>query len=196
MGTSRPRYHWAVAVYDRVYRFWHGLDRPCSEVPPLLRVEVRRNPRSLRLGDGTLIRRGDRIGVLHLDNEHIGALHINGPTPWAVGLEFKRLMLDSLGTLAALTEDGGRLHGVRAFVATTIFHHALRRFGVEVEPDALTWPGLTAAYQRRLLASLHPDGGFRLEGLAALRAERLWISTARLVALHGAGTRRAGLGSP
>jgi hypothetical protein len=47
-------------------------------------------------------------------------------------------------------------------------------------------PYLTAAYQRALLAVLHPAGARRLRRLANTRAERLWLSRGRLLALYGA----------
>ena len=71
MGTHRRRYYRAVAVYDRVFRVWHALDRPAAVVPPALCVESRRSYRTIRLSDGTVIRAGDRVGALHLDNERI-----------------------------------------------------------------------------------------------------------------------------
>jgi len=38
-------------------------------------VEVRRSHRTLRLADGTIISHGDRIGVLHLNNDRVVDLH-------------------------------------------------------------------------------------------------------------------------
>ena len=92
---------WLVAPYDRVYRFLHNLDSAASEVGPVVRVKVRRSHRTLHLADGTIIRRGDRIGVLHLNNDRVVALHAAGLPSIAVGLEFRRQLLASLDALAA-----------------------------------------------------------------------------------------------
>ena len=190
MGTHRRWYYQAVAVYDRVFRVWHALDRPAAVVPPALRVESRRAYRTIRLSDGTVIRAGDRVGALHLDNERVAALHQSGRSPLAIGLEFRRLLLTSLETLAAATAPGGWLAGVAAFVVVTIFHRGLPRLGFETDPNGLAWPRLTASYQRALVASLHPKGVLRLPRLASIRAERLWISRDRLLALYREGRPR------
>ena len=174
-----------------MYRVWHGLDRPAAEVPPAFRVEIRRSWRTVRLGGVALVRPGERIGVLHLDNVRVATLHEHGLSPMAVGLEFRRLLIESLNTLADSARPGQRLAEVCAFTAVTSVHHRLlQRLGSQVEPHGLVWPRLTAGYQRALLASLHPDGVFRRHGVASTRAARLWISRDRLLALYGAAIQR------
>lgn len=194
-GTRRAVYRWAVVVYDRFYRLAHGLDRSPTEVGGALRIEVRRSLRARRLTDGTVVGRGDRIGILHLNNDRIRALHGNGLSPAAVGLECRRQVLESLHTLAVLATPSGRLADVRAFVATTIFWRGLARLGFEVEPDGLVWPRLVAAYQRALLASLRPAGPLRLRRLAYQRAHRLWISREALLTRYGTPPSGAGEGA-
>lgn len=174
-----------MLVCDRLYRLLHGLDTPTSEVGPALRVEVGRSWWTRTLPDGTRVRRGDPIGVLHLNNDRIAGLHGDGLPSIAVGLEFRRQLLASLRTLAALARPGGPLADVPAFVATTIFHQGLARLGFVPEPDGLVFPSLVAAYQRALLASLHPAGGDRLRRPAYRRARRLWMSREALLARFG-----------
>jgi hypothetical protein len=175
-----------------VYRYWCGLDTPRASVPPVLLVQVRRSDRSLTLADRSTVRRGDRIGTLHLDNERVMALHTGRPTPMALGLEFRRQVLASLHALALLCRPGSRLAQIQAFTAVTIFHRGLARVGFQVEPNGLAWPRPVGAYQRALLASLHPSGRPRLVHLGSGRAERLWISRERLLALYLSPARRAG----
>jgi hypothetical protein len=184
VGTVQRWRRGAIGAYDQLYRLWHRLDAPRAVVPPLLRVETRRAFRTVRVGDGTLVRPGDRVGMIHLDNDAIAALHARRLRPHELGLEFRDGMFASLRTLAALAA-GGRFADVRAFAAVTILHRGLRRVGFELEPGALRAPWLTAGYQRFLLAALHPDASARLQRLAGARAERLWISRERLIALHG-----------
>jgi hypothetical protein len=177
---------WLVAPYDRVYRFLHNLDSAASEVGPAVRVEVRRSHRTLRLADRTTIRRGDRIGVLHLNNGRVVALHAAGLPPIAVGLEFRRQLRASLHALARRACSEGGLSDVRAFEATTIlFHQGLRRLGFEPDPVGLAWPGFVTRYQRALLASLRPAGPVRLGGTTYRRAQRLWISREKLLTHYG-----------
>jgi hypothetical protein len=129
--------HRAIAICDRVYRYWCGLDTPRATVPPLLLVQVHRSHRSVTLADRSEVRRGDRVGTLHLNNERVAALHADGLTPTALGLEFRRQFLASLHTLAVLCDPGSRLGEVQAFTAVTIFHHGLARSGFEIEPNGV-----------------------------------------------------------
>jgi hypothetical protein len=186
-----PRYRWAIALYDRLYRSLHRLDTPAARVGPAFCVEVRRARGDRRLADGVVVTRGDRIGVLHLNNDRIVTLHVNGASPVAVGLEFRRQLVASLSELAVLAAPGGRLHDVRAFAATTIFHRGLVRLGFRPDPDDLAWPRLVGAYQRALLASLHPRGPVRVQGAAYQCARRLWLSREVLLVRYGRGARPA-----
>lgn len=184
--SGSPRYRWAVMLYDRAYRLAWGLDRPLAQVGPALCLKVERTRRQVTLRDGTRIRRGEPIGVLHLNNARIAALHVNGLPPRAVGLEFRRWFVASLRELATLAEAPGPYAEVRAFTAITIFHRGLSRFGFEVEHGGLSVPALVGAYQRVLLACLHPAGTLRLRGPAYRVSRRLWLTREALLARYSA----------
>jgi hypothetical protein len=192
----RPRYYWLIALYDRAYRLCHRLDTPRSEIGAALRLELRRVRRARRLSDGTLIARGDRIGVLHMNNDRVRALHVEGMSPIAVGLEFRRELIASLRALAVVAGPGGWAGHAKAFEATTIFHHGLPRLGFERGTLPPLAAYVTGAYQRSLLGTLHPAGADRLLRLANTRAQRLWLSRARLLALYGAPERAAFMRGP
>ncbi|MBI4011251.1 MAG: hypothetical protein HY359_02995 [Candidatus Rokubacteria bacterium] len=183
----RPAYAWTVVAYDRLYRFVHHLDTPASEVGPVLRLEVGRSLRRRRLPDGTLLRRGERIGLLHLNNARLALLRAREPSLLSAGLALRRDFFASIRALAALARDGGPLGGIPAFAATTIHHTQLRRLGFEPEPDGAVWPRLVALYQRALLSSLHP--GARLNRPAYRQARRLWLSRQALVTRFGGDAR-------
>jgi hypothetical protein len=185
--SRRLRYEWAVIGYDRLYRFLHRLDRPASAIGLAGRLEVRRSSRMIQLPGGMAIRRGDLIGVLHLNNDFVVALHHHGLPALAVGLQFRRHLATSLWELARLACAGGRLNDVKAFSATTIFfHQGLKRLGFEAETGAPGFSRLVAAYQSALLAALHPAGPARLRGSTCRRALRLWISRETLLTRYGA----------
>jgi peptidoglycan-N-acetylglucosamine deacetylase len=182
---SRPRFHGVIAVYDRVYRFLHALDTPASEIGPALRLEVRRARTPIRLPDGAEVRRGDRIGVLHLNNERVTRLQAVGLPPIAVGLLFRREVIASLRALARLAREGGPLGDVPAFAATTILHTGLERLGFEADGDHVLGPRLIGFYQRALLASLHSRRPLGLQAARFHRAERRWLSRRRLLERYG-----------
>lgn len=193
MTPSAPffqMYRFGIAAYDWVYRITHWLTAPESEVGPVLRVEIRRSRRTFRLRDGTLIRPGDRIGYLHVNNDRVVALGADGLSPIAVGLEFRKRLLVSFCALAAMCRPGGRLADVKAFQGTTIFHEGLSRLGFEVERRGLRWPRLVGSYQRALLATMHPRRPVGLHGASYQHAQRVWISREALIARYGAAEVR------
>src|SRR5690348_15190598 len=74
MLTMEIRSPWpsrGMWIYDRAYLRWHGLDRPEAELDPVLRIEVRTNRAPVTLPCGTIIRRGERVGLLHFNNDRI-----------------------------------------------------------------------------------------------------------------------------
>ena len=161
---------WLVAPYDRVYRFLHNLDSSASEVGPAVRVEVRRSHRTLHLADGTTIRLGDPVGVLHLNNDFVVALHADGLLPVEVGPAFRRQLLGSLHELAGLAGPGGRLTDVKAFFATTtFFQEGFKQLGFEAEDKAPSW--------------------LRLRPSIPQRTRRLWVSRKTLLVRYGAAAR-------
>jgi len=173
--------HWPIAAYDRLFRWLNGLDRPGSHVGPVLRLKVRPSRRDVRLMDGTVVHRGDPIGVIHLNNERVVSLHANRLRGQTTGLEFRRQFLASLRELATLS-DLGPLARVRAFTATTILHHALGRLGFEPARGGSRESALIGAYQRALLASLRPAGRARLDASIRRHARQLWVSREALLA--------------
>jgi hypothetical protein len=189
-------YRWPIALYDRLYRLCHGLDRPGSQVGPAIRLELRRRRRPLELADGTRLAPGDRIGVIHLNNEQVAALHADAGSIRMVGLRFRRLFIASLRELARRAEPGGPLADVRAFAATTIFHRGLGRLGFESALAGNRASALGVLYQRALLTCLHPAGPARLGAATYEQARCLWISREQLIqgfagAPSGAGPSRS-----
>lgn len=105
--NPRLRYRWAVVVCDRLYRFLHRLETPASVVGSAACVAVRCSYRTVQLRRGIAIRRGDGIGVLHLNNDFVVTLHAGGPTP-------VRLAWNSGGNLSPRSTNS---RGSRALVA-------------------------------------------------------------------------------
>jgi len=174
--TRSSLFRWPVQLYDRSYRPLHKQDRPVAQVRRALCPEVRRAYREHALPDGTVIRRGDRVGILHLNNARIATVHVNGLSLQAVGFEVRCWLLGSLDELARLATSSGPLATVRAFSATTIFSAALTRLGFQIETNGLFFSRLVGAYQRHLMASLHPRGTLRFNIETHRGARRVWLT--------------------
>jgi len=182
LRPSRKCRHWPISAWDRIFRAIRGLDLPVARVRPLFRIEVRRRRRRTRLRDGTVLRRGERIGIIHLDNAAVVRLHRSERPDAATGLEFRRLVLASLRELARQAGPGGALGGVGAVAALTIHHRALERLGFEREASA-AGSTVVAAYQRALVAWLFP--GARRTRAHRRHALRVWMPRERLLARYG-----------
>ncbi len=184
MASGTGLYRRVVIAYDWGYRLVHRLDRPAACIGPVLRVERCRLRGALQLADGTQLRPGIPIGVLHLDNKRVLALHTSGLRPGAIGFEFRRLFLISLQTLAAGAAEGGPLAPLGAYAATTLFHRRLPALGFTSADggDRSVWRHLVTRYERALLSSLHPAGTARLGRGTRTEARQLWISRAMLLA--------------
>lgn len=177
---------------DLAYRWLHGLTDPAAAVGPALRVEVApyRGP-ALALADGTEVQRGDRIGVIHLNNEQIARLHGDGSDTPIAGLKSRRLFVASLRELARQVVETQRYTGVKAFMAETIYYKQTYQVGFEILPiPSLTWSRIVAAYERTLLASYHPLGRRRrTRRLRVRQARAIWISRDELLRRYARESR-------
>ncbi len=197
MRGRRPPFLWAVRLYDRLCRRILGLDRPSSRVGPVLCLEIQRSRRSRTLPDGTTVRRGDRIAVLHLNNARLAEIHAETAAPKPAALAFRRAMLDSLAELARLARPSCPLSDIRAYRVTTILASGLPNLGFTAERLGVAFPRWTAACQRYLFAALNPGAPPRFGGRTYRRAVRFWLSREALLRRHGpAAARRSAMGLP
>jgi hypothetical protein len=130
-----------------------------------------------RLADGTLVRRGDRILHLHLDNRYLAAVSTTGKVnPWTL-VELARLDLDYLAAEVA----SGRLGDVRAIRGVTMLSEATRRVGFEVRPlPHILRAALIRHVLALVLASHHRTGAKDLDRGVPWPGE-VWMSTQVLV---------------
>jgi peptidoglycan-N-acetylglucosamine deacetylase len=140
--------------------------------------------RTTRLADGTLVRRGDRILHLHLDNRYLAANSTPGElNPWSL-LELARRDLDDLAAQVA----SGRLGDVRAIRGVTVLAEATRRVGFEVRPlpQNVRW-ALIRRVLTMVLASYHPAGAKELDRGVPWPGEA-WMSSRTLLRRLRPGT--------
>ena len=178
--VRRPVCRGLVRRSERLLRWWRGLTDPAAQVGPVLAVVVRRNRRALRLPDGTVARRGERIGMVHLNNSRIEALHENGATPVQVGVRLYRQVVASFRELIRLGEPSQRFEAVRVFCVTTVFHGPPRRAGFDRAQADTPGSRLATLSFQAVLAALHPHGLSPRQRTADRRVEQVWISRERL----------------
>lgn len=109
----------------------------------------------LVLRDGALVRPGDRILELHLDNRALLQLATSRQWPPWIAL---RQFAEDLDALARRVRDG-EFEGVAGIRALTLLTVPARRLGFEVRPLPCTWgPRLLHFYLVGLVAIYHPYG--------------------------------------
>ncbi len=173
--------------YDVAYRWLFGLTDSAAEVGPALRVQVvRYRGHAVALADGTEVRPGDTVGILHLHNERVAWFHGDGSDTPTAGLKFRRAFVASLRELARRIVESERYVDVKAFMAETIFHQGTQRAGFEILPlGSSAWGRLVAAYERALLARYHPRGRRMASRTRFSEARAIWISPNELLRRYG-----------
>lgn len=194
---SRP---WTAPVFSRPRRLalllwaaWEwlfarafGLRDIAGDSHQVVRIGFHRWPGGeVRLRGGWVVRRGDWVGELHLNNRRFARLwEESGANP---SVQISRLMGElrlALGLLAAQAEAGQLPVPAVAFYGKTLLHRGAGRLGFEVHelPPAPAHRWL-ARYERWLLRLYHPDGARRARVQEPLRI--LWMATPELVRRFG-----------
>lgn len=131
-----------VTATDRLLRRYYGIRPFLNDPHCLLRIARAAAARQVALRDGTLVRPGDPIAVLHLWNEHIPRFAPTGPDmAWAI--TFRDNMTFSLHALAHYLQENGAWRDVQAVHGCVGFgnrwrrrqmNRAAARFGFELLP--------------------------------------------------------------
>ncbi len=139
----------------RVWLWWEWLTTGWWRLRPVRRgglllysVQRWRGP-SVPLADGTVVRPGDRVLELHLDNTGFARWGIDAPWPY-----LRVLREDLVAVRALLVRDAlAAAHGV------TVYAAGARRLGLEVRPLPRTpWWRLVRFFLWGLRAIYHPRG--------------------------------------
>lgn len=180
-----------VAVAPRLLEPILGLveriDRAIRRIQPIrpgsvLGIERHRyRGAPITLRDGTTIRRGDRVDEIHFDNRRVRQMAVSG---WQ--LDGLRECRDELRLLATRIGTDPAFDAPRAYHGTTLLAVLARRIGFEMRPHRGRWSWLETWYARTILVRWSREGRGRvLHGHGRLQLGEVWISTRRLVALHG-----------
>jgi hypothetical protein len=170
----------------------------------MLRVGVARAEADMAFSDGTLLRAGEPVGVLHLWNEHIATIPTAGPDlRWA--MELRDSMAFSLRQLAEAAKSDPRLSQTKAFGGTAVFvsRHGTAQVARLAARYGFDWirtgPPRTPArrvhdfFENFLVLGL--QWAFNPAGLRGKRfirpREPFWITRATLLAKYGPEPRPA-----
>lgn len=181
MGALRPLW----LLYDRIYGWVHGLEDLATEEGTYLRIQrARYRGRPVRLPDGTVLRRGHRVLLLHLNSPALGLLGETLASPLHTGIAFRRIFRHCLEALAGRLAADPTLADVQAVGAFTTFWQGSERFGFAVSPlRPGWWARVVGWYQRSLTrqyARARTTWPPRRWANGPTEARTIWISAAAL----------------
>lgn len=175
-------------LLDPILRLWEQADRRRRHIRPIRRhgvlgVEFSRYRGPLiALADGTSVRAGDSVGLLHLENKR--APELAGPAWQTRGFYEARLDLQALAAWSVRQSTDGR---PVAYMGATLVAPLARRIGFEVRARPRTWRSrLDDWFMRWLMARWSPSGRGRLHrGHGLLRSREAWLSDRSLHRFYG-----------
>jgi len=131
--------------------------------PTLFRLARRRyRGGTLTLSDGVVLRTGDPVAELHLNNDLLQEITRRGRTPERIALLVLKELRRSLPALAAYINSAPRYREIKALIGLTLLHRNTQRLGFDHFDPPPVMRILSRWYQSRLLILLHPDGRRRL----------------------------------
>jgi len=185
-----------VVAIDRRQRRRLGIWEFSDDPQCILRLGLAVGRTGVELADGTVVRPGEHVGVVHLWNERMPQMDPTGPDlAWAKA--FNRRLVHSFRLLARYVATASALEHIHAFGGELCLAYSpgvirlLRRLGVEVfDPVPLHGPiERTVDLGMRLWAWLlrrafNPESARHLR-LSDLQRRPAWFSRRTLIALHG-----------
>jgi hypothetical protein len=192
-AVARPQRRAArnlIRGIDFLWRRTQGVEKFTYEEGCILCVAFGRSGADQKLSDGMVIRRGERVGKLHLWNGHIPVMGSSGPDlTWGL-ISYSRFVR-FLGALSIFADGDERFDEIRAFRGEMAFARAdaekraqriARAFGfdfVRVPYSASRWGRFVEIwkniYSWLLIWTFNP-ASLRGKGLLQLRRYQLWIS--------------------
>jgi len=164
----------------------------------ILRIALTTYKKDFQLSDGTKVQAGDKICELHLWNEHIPPMPLEGPDlRW--GVRFYRLAVKSLRSLAAYIaaeerQDIVALGGQMAFLEkenSPVLASVAAQLGFDVlnlTAQAGRWGRFTHFWENifswALMWTFNP-GSLRGKRFLRLQRYRLWMSRRTLLERYG-----------
>ncbi len=184
-----------VIAIDRRMRRRLGIWEFSDDPDCILRVGVVRSRWNLPVSDGTVIQKGERIGMIHAWNERIPPIPPGGADlGWA--RELRRRLIRSLQLLAQATRQDPRLQSIRGFGGPVVLHFSpailrlLERLGIETcELPPLTFRDRIEAWFNRiwtwLMRRAFNPVSVEDRGLEKLSRRFYWISREKLLQMYG-----------
>ncbi|MCR4405372.1 MAG: hypothetical protein NUW24_00390 [Anaerolineae bacterium] len=186
-----------VRRFDGLLRRAFGVTEFCDDPQCLLRVQLARCPRHVRLSDGAQLLPGEPVLMLHLWNEHVPPMGSTGPDlPWAI--KAYRQLIPSLHRVATLVATDPRWAGIRAVGGISVLilldsasssARLMERLGFDVMPHPSGPLGRFGEFWENLytwaLMWAFNAPSLRRKHLSRLQRSEIWMSRQRLLERYG-----------
>ena len=185
-----------VRRFDGLLRRAEGVFEFCDQADCILRLQERGAAHALSLPDGSLVRKGDPVLFLHLWNERIPPIPVDGPDLiWAA--RFRHLLIGSYRLTARWLVAQPDLGQVRAVGGVTVLLYGgetqgalrlIQRLGFQVMPYrnplgrfGELWENL---YTWAIMWTFNTVS-LRHRRLLRIRRTEVWMSTAEFMRRYG-----------
>ncbi len=178
----RPKF-WQF--YEWFYERLFSIERVGPHGESFLRVGRThyRGP-ELKLAGGVVLRTGQIVGEIHLDNEAVAAFRSKFSTSVEFYGEFFLRFRQSMRFLAEKAERDPRFQQVAAFRGTTLLHRGLERLGFETFPLERKLNERWQARVQYFFLRHYSEEEWRKKRERGELPRRIWISHPRLMELY------------
>ncbi|QAV21629.1 hypothetical protein PC41400_04675 [Paenibacillus chitinolyticus] len=193
-----PGKHRGLAL--RAWMLWERLFHRLYRIQPgdsehrFLHYRIRAyHGQELVLEDGEIIRPGDKVAELHLDNEWLRQAGSQNSSMMKLAVQMIRAMDKSMPRLAHRLLTDPTLADLKGVYGISMIHRGTKQFGFTVLPlHNRLWRWSSTLYLRVLLGMLHPGGFGRLqENTARLNPRIIAMSTSQMKKRYAPGLSAA-----
>jgi hypothetical protein len=156
--------------------------RPIGGGGHIIRLRLMRHRgRALTFEDGTVLRPGDLVGELHVDNRRAAQLHGAG----RAGIRYRREVFRALSALARDLRIRPDYAAIQVVGGPSLFWEEATLAGFEQRPLSAFTRLWLVRWERFLLARYHPAGRRRLEEGHRTEIRQVWMTRRTLLARYG-----------
>ncbi|MFE6794701.1 polysaccharide deacetylase family protein [Paenibacillus chitinolyticus] len=193
-----PEKHRGLAL--RAWMLWERLFHRLYRIQPgdsehrFLHYRIRAyHGQELILDDGEIIRPGDKVAELHLDNEWLRQAGSQSSSMMKLAVQMIRAMDKSMPRLAHRLLTDPALADLKGVYGISMIHRGTKQFGFTVLPlHNRLWRWSSTLYLRFLLGMLHPGGFGRLqENTARLNPRIIAMSASQMKKRYAPGLSAA-----
>jgi peptidoglycan-N-acetylglucosamine deacetylase len=168
---------WLDGWFERRYQI-----RPIGEGGYIFRLGlVRHRGPQLEFKDGTVVRPGDLVAELHLDNPRAAGLHTQG----RAGFRYRREVFRALPALAREFSTRPEYRSLPAVCGASLIWAEAERAGFENRRYPLFTRWWLTWWERHLLVQYHPAGRKRLTEGQRTEVRQIWMTRRTLLARYG-----------